>query len=182
MKDANVVEPARAGIPRHLLNERGGVDVERLKAEVSITAVAAEATDLQNVGTELRGLCPLHDENTPSFHVNEGNRIERRTIGSIATLVLVGRPPQARIPALRILWSVDLPNEQARDALFDWCIDRAARWDDWAALAYRRGGAALTRLMLAMVAAERASAADTDGERGRDDDGQIRRAAIEHLK
>lgn len=110
------------------------------------------------------------------------NRIERRTIGTIATLVLVGRPAQARIPALRILWSVDLPNEQARDALFDWCIDRAARWDDWAALAYRKGGAALTRLMLAMVAAERASAAGTDGERGRDNDRQIRPAAIEHLK
>ena len=75
MKDANVVEPAKAGIPRHLLNERGGVDVERLKAEVSITAVAAETTDLKKAGGELRGLCPLHDENTPSFHVNEGKGV-----------------------------------------------------------------------------------------------------------
>ncbi len=71
MKHTNVVEPARAGIPRRLLNDRGGVDIERLKAEVSITAVAAQATDLKPVGGEMRGLCPLHDENTASFHVNE---------------------------------------------------------------------------------------------------------------
>lgn len=72
MKDTNVIRPVRTGIPERLLNDRGRVDVERLKAEVSITAVASEATVLKPVGAEMRGLCPLHDENTPSFHVNEG--------------------------------------------------------------------------------------------------------------
>lgn len=63
--------PASAGIPQRYLSPRGGIDVDRLKAEASIVAVASEHTDLKLVGAEQVGLCPLHAEHTPSFHVNE---------------------------------------------------------------------------------------------------------------
>ncbi len=37
----------------------------------SITSVITRYTDLQSAGRELKGLCPLHSEKTPSFTVNE---------------------------------------------------------------------------------------------------------------
>lgn len=60
------------GLPERYVRPDGSIDTGRLKAEVSIAEVAAEATDLVRVGNELRGLCPLHDEDTPSFFVNDG--------------------------------------------------------------------------------------------------------------
>lgn len=73
MKDSTT--PAKAGIPARYLNPRGGFDLERLKAEASITAVASERTELKRIGGEQVGLCPLHQEDTPSFHVNEGKGV-----------------------------------------------------------------------------------------------------------
>ena len=37
----------------------------------SITLVVSRYVDLKRAGRELRGLCPLHTEKTPSFTVNE---------------------------------------------------------------------------------------------------------------
>jgi len=69
MKD--ITTPASTGLPPRFIDNDGAIDTSRLKAEVSITTIAAKATDLKPVGDEARGLCPLHEENTPSFHVSE---------------------------------------------------------------------------------------------------------------
>lgn len=68
----NGVTPAIAGIPDKYRTSDGNIDVARLKADVSIVSIAAEFTDLRKSGDEQVGLCPLHNESTASFHVNEG--------------------------------------------------------------------------------------------------------------
>lgn len=45
--------------------------VERVRSETSIAAVVGERVRLQKRGRSLLGLCPFHQEKTPSFHVNE---------------------------------------------------------------------------------------------------------------
>ncbi|MFH8651957.1 CHC2 zinc finger domain-containing protein [Sphingomonas paucimobilis] len=60
------------GLPARYMDEKGRIDVARVKAEISIAKVAAEATDLRKSGDELKGLCPFHSEETASFFVNEG--------------------------------------------------------------------------------------------------------------
>lgn len=46
-----------------------GVDTERLKAELDIAEVVGRYVRLKRAGNELEGLCPFHDERTPSFSV-----------------------------------------------------------------------------------------------------------------
>lgn len=46
-----------------------GVDVDGLKARIDLVEVVARYVKLKRVGTEHVGLCPFHDESTPSFHV-----------------------------------------------------------------------------------------------------------------
>lgn len=58
-------------LPARMLRPDGSVDTGRLKAEASIAAVALHGTKLKRVGDEMQGLCPFHDERTPSFYVNE---------------------------------------------------------------------------------------------------------------
>lgn len=64
-----------AGVPARYVRPDGSIDTGRLKAEVSITEVAAEATDLVRAGAEMKGLCPFHKENTASFYLNEGKGV-----------------------------------------------------------------------------------------------------------
>ena len=63
------------GVPARFVDENGHIDVARLKAEISIGKVAGGATDLRRSGEELKGLCPLHAEDTASFFVNEGKQV-----------------------------------------------------------------------------------------------------------
>ena len=44
--------------------------VEQLKSSVDIVAVIGECVRLKKVGTRYSGLCPFHNEKTPSFSVN----------------------------------------------------------------------------------------------------------------
>ena len=44
--------------------------VERVKAAVDMVELVGARTDLRRVGTRHVGLCPFHDERTPSFSVN----------------------------------------------------------------------------------------------------------------
>jgi len=44
--------------------------LEDLKAQTDIVAVVTEATPLRKAGTSWKGLCPFHQERTPSFTVN----------------------------------------------------------------------------------------------------------------
>lgn len=48
------------------------VDTEILKRETSLSdVVSSHGIELRNSGGELVGLCPFHDERTPSFYVND---------------------------------------------------------------------------------------------------------------
>lgn len=46
-------------------------DVARVRDESDIVAVVSQYTQLKRVGRRFSGLCPFHDEKTPSFSVND---------------------------------------------------------------------------------------------------------------
>lgn len=48
------------------------VDRDTLRSRLDLLEVAGSYMRLQKAGTEWRGLCPFHDERTPSFYVNPG--------------------------------------------------------------------------------------------------------------
>ena len=45
-------------------------DLERVKAETDIAGVISQYVALKKVGQRFTGLCPFHNEKTPSFSVN----------------------------------------------------------------------------------------------------------------
>ena len=49
--------------------------VERVKEAVDMVEVVGARTDLRRVGTRWTGLCPFHDERTPSFSVNAEHKL-----------------------------------------------------------------------------------------------------------
>jgi DNA primase len=49
--------------------------IERLKDAVDMVELVGARSDLRRVGTRWTGLCPFHDERTPSFSVNAENKL-----------------------------------------------------------------------------------------------------------
>ena len=49
--------------------------IDRVKDAVDMHALVAERTDLRRVGSRWTGLCPFHDERTPSFSVNVEDKL-----------------------------------------------------------------------------------------------------------
>jgi DNA primase len=49
--------------------------IERLRDAVDMADLVGAKTDLRRVGTRLTGLCPFHDERTPSFSVNVQDKL-----------------------------------------------------------------------------------------------------------
>jgi DNA primase len=47
-------------------------DVEALKRRLDLADVVSDHTKLQRAGSRMKGLCPFHEEKTPSFHVDPG--------------------------------------------------------------------------------------------------------------
>ncbi|MGW5383892.1 CHC2 zinc finger domain-containing protein, partial [Nocardia sp. NPDC003963] len=45
-------------------------DKEAIRAAAPIADVIGDYVELRPAGTSLQGLCPFHDERTPSFHVS----------------------------------------------------------------------------------------------------------------
>ena len=45
--------------------------VEELKRHTSLSSLIGEYVTLKKAGRSLKGLCPFHDERTPSFHVHD---------------------------------------------------------------------------------------------------------------
>lgn len=45
-------------------------DIDEVRARVDIVSVVEQYVTLKRVGNRLKGLCPFHQEKTPSFHVN----------------------------------------------------------------------------------------------------------------
>jgi DNA primase len=49
--------------------------IERLRGAVDMAELVGSKTDLRRVGSRLTGLCPFHDERTPSFSVNAQDKL-----------------------------------------------------------------------------------------------------------
>ena len=49
--------------------------IDRLKDAVDMVELVGARTDLRRVGSRFTGLCPFHDERTPSFSVNADERL-----------------------------------------------------------------------------------------------------------
>lgn len=78
----------------------------------------------------------------------------RGKIGRVPVIALHRRDDEGLMPLVRTVWSVGLADESSRDALYRWLVDRIDRWDEWTALTWRSGGAALTQHLLALLAAD----------------------------
>src|SRR6478735_5225768 len=48
-------------------------DVKQLKEAVSLSDLIGQVVDLKKRGNEYKGLCPFHDEKTPSFAIFTGS-------------------------------------------------------------------------------------------------------------
>ena len=49
--------------------------IERIKDTADIVDVVSEFVSLKKVGVNYRGLCPFHNDHSPSFYVNPARRI-----------------------------------------------------------------------------------------------------------
>jgi putative DNA primase/helicase len=49
--------------------------LEEIRRRVDLVDIAGEDTELRQVGNEFQGLCPLHQEDTPSFSVNPEKQV-----------------------------------------------------------------------------------------------------------
>ncbi len=49
--------------------------IDRVKEAVDMVALVSAKTDLRRVGSRWVGLCPFHDERTPSFSVNSDQKL-----------------------------------------------------------------------------------------------------------
>lgn len=58
-----------------------------------------------------------------------------------------------RMPLRRVMWSLSFPDAGVRDDFFAWMAGRVDRWEDWGAMAYRKGADALTTHLLVLFAA-----------------------------
>ncbi len=50
-------------------------DIEALKRRADIVDIVSDHTQLKRSGSRWKGLCPFHDEKTPSFHVDPANNV-----------------------------------------------------------------------------------------------------------
>ncbi|MFC5910326.1 DNA primase [Streptacidiphilus monticola] len=50
-------------------------DVQAVKAALRIDQVVGEYVQLQQAGVQMRGLCPFHDEKSPSFYINPSKNV-----------------------------------------------------------------------------------------------------------
>src|SRR6266480_5850287 len=65
--------------PQSRLSSRMGLytrdSIERVKEAVDMVELVGARTDLRRVGSRHTGLCPFHDERTPSFSVNAEHKL-----------------------------------------------------------------------------------------------------------
>ena len=55
----------------------GRIDVDAIRSAVAISEVIGRYVELRKAGAEFKGLCPFHEERTPSFSVNDAKGIFR---------------------------------------------------------------------------------------------------------
>ena len=56
--------------------------IERIKDAANIVEVVSEFVTLRKSGSNYKGLCPFHDEKTPSFYVSSALSLHRFAVGS----------------------------------------------------------------------------------------------------
>ena len=49
--------------------------IDRVREAVDMAELVGAKTDLRRVGSRLSGLCPFHDERTPSFSVDADRKL-----------------------------------------------------------------------------------------------------------
>lgn len=77
----------------------------------------------------------------------------RETLAGRHVVTLTGVDTVARMPMRKVFWSQAFPDERVRDDFFAWIAVRVGRWEDWGAIAYRKGAEALTAHLLGLFAA-----------------------------
>lgn len=68
-------------------------------------------------------------------------------------VTLTGLDTYARMPMRKVVWSQAFADERVRDDFFAWIAVRVGRWEDWGAMAFRKGADALTSHLLGLFAA-----------------------------
>jgi DNA primase len=58
-----------------LKTHRGPEVVEKIRSSVDIVSLISESVELKKSGRKYRGLCPFHNEKTPSFYVDETKQL-----------------------------------------------------------------------------------------------------------
>lgn len=59
-----------------------------------------------------------------------------------------------RMPLRRVIWSQSFADTDVRDNFYAWLAQRVDRWEDWGAMAYRKGADALTSHLLTLFVAQ----------------------------
>lgn len=62
-------------IPGNYRTDSGSIDVARIRSDFPVSEIAGRLTKLVRCGSELKGLCPLHEERSPSFFVNDAKGV-----------------------------------------------------------------------------------------------------------
>lgn len=91
-------------------------------------------------------------------HVFARERIGR---SHVVTLTGMHAGGGARMPVMRVTWSVSCADRTVRDDLFAWLAARVHRWDDWGEMAFSKGGEAFTGHLLMLIVASRAPGAES---------------------
>lgn len=84
---------SRTTVPERFRTHAGHIDVARLKAEIRLSDIASMVTKLRPAGDQLKGLCPLHEERTASFYVDNAKGVWYchgcQASGDVVTLVRI---------------------------------------------------------------------------------------------
>jgi DNA primase len=72
-------------------------DVRALRERADLASVAGDYTTLRRSGATLKGLCPFHDEKTPSFHVDAAKGMWHCLAGETGVLTWEGTFPIAKL-------------------------------------------------------------------------------------
>ena len=83
MDDARQRAGEKETCPRCRLSRHQGVDalrtnsdvIEEIKSRIDIVDIVSRVVDLKKAGRNYKGLCPFHNEKTPSFVVSEEKQI-----------------------------------------------------------------------------------------------------------
>jgi hypothetical protein len=122
------------------------VQAGALKEAVPLATYAGSLTELRQVGDRLLGLCPLHEEKTPSFNVYPDGHYHCygcEANGDLIDLYAAAEgcsEPWEALVGLSVLYGVELPNP--RTEAWSKAQDRKAAYLD---AAYRTMGGVLCR-------------------------------------